>query len=315
MNLPERLCPLCLKNDSLPILSLTPEDVVSLNVGYELKRFRDALQGYENQLIYSQCSCGMIYCKFRWPDTILSQVYEQTIDHAMSVRKIFRLERRLYLIRQWENVLRIFAIHGKEYVEGLRVLDFGCGWGDSLDVYRGPGVETFGFELDRLKIEGALKRGNRILQTQEELEALEPVDVFILNAVIEHVQEGQDLMRLAYNKLKPGGVLVLSTMDFRPTFIRKNINNSALGKPLLSQHFNPVEHVNIYDYFTVQRTLEIFGFKSFASWNVMQWAALPVPYLRNSRLWIRALNQIENLLAHLFQNKERAITVYALKKK
>lgn len=314
MKLSKRSCPLCRNQDAVPRMHFTPEGISALNATYDVKSFKSHLLGYEEYLAYHQCQrCRMIYCETNWPDEVLGKVYEQTIDHKKSYEKTFQLQKRLYVVRQWERILTMLAIQGRKSVEGLKVFDFGCGWGDALDAIKGSGVEVSGFEQDRLKIKEALKAGNSIIQDPAQLKEMPLVDVFILNAVVEHVQNVPEIMSLAHSKLKEGGILVFSTMDFRPAFVEKNIQAMKQGKPMLSQHFNPVEHVNIYDFFTVKKTLKAYRFRYFASENVMKWAALPLPYLRNSRRWIHLLNQIEHTAASICQQGERSITVYARK--
>jgi len=72
-------------------------------------------------------------------------------------------------------------------------------------------------------------------------------------------------------------------------FIRKNIDNLRVHARPLTQHLNRVEHVNIYDYDSIGRTLSKHGFEWIGTDRVMAWANCPIPFLKNTRTIIRFL--------------------------
>jgi len=293
-------------------MGFTPEALCRMNPSYKSEVFKEAFLGKEHLLTYSLCSsCGMIYCENIWDDEVVKKVYEDSIDHHHSKNKTLTLEKRLDLIRKWETTLRIFAIEGRSKIENLKVVDYGCGWGDFLDVVWGSGVEPMGFDEDRLKVQLAKKRGHRIASDIEELRSFAPVDVFMMNAVIEHLQDVKSVLDLVKELLKPNGLLVMATMDYRPGFIKKNMKQLKKNRLPLTQHLNPVEHVNVYDYASVMKTLDKFGFRLVGTDTVFQIANSPIPFLRNNRVFIRFLNRMEQLSSRILTDKDRPITLYA----
>lgn len=295
-------------------MKLSAGFICRMNPTYNLERFQEALRGEEETLIYSQCcTCGMVYCPHVWSDETLRKIYELTIDHEKSREKIFSIDKRSALVREWEMILRVASIFGRRNLKDFKLIDFGCGWGDFLEVTAGAGVQALGFDDDFLKTEEARKRGLAIARSTEELKSFGPVDVFVLNAVIEHLQDVDAVMNLAKNLLKPGGLLVLGTMDFRPAFVKENCERLKAGRPLLSPHFNPVEHVNVYDDRSVRKTLEKFGFRFLATRWSLTLADLPLPGIRNSRTVLRMLNTLEKFLTAVPRARELSIVAYAMK--
>ena len=265
-------------------MRFNPEMIASLNASYHLDIFKKSLQSYEDGLTYSKClSCGMIYCPIEWPDVILSSVYQETIDHEQSRKKTQTVEKKLTMVREWEIILRLMAIHGQKSISDLKLVDYGCGWGDFLETVKGPGVEAVGFETDRIKAGHAMEKGLTLLGSVEALKQRAPFDVFVMNAVIEHVQNVRALLNLAVEVLKPGGMLVVSTMDFRPRFIQANLQSIMNNRKPLSMYLNPVEHVNVYDYTSVMKTLQKHSLEVLATRSVMEYANMPIPFLRKNR--------------------------------
>ena len=96
-------------------------------------------------------------------------------------------------------------------------------------------------------------------------------------------------------------------------FIRKNIDNLRVHARPLTQHLNPVEHVNIYDYDSIGPTLSKHGFEWIGTDRVMAWANCPIPFSKNTRTIIRFFTAIEWVISRLDRNRELDIKVYASK--
>lgn len=52
-------------------------------------------------------------------------------------------------------------------------------------------------------------------------------------------------------------------------YIRKNVKRLKNNLPALTKDFNPVEHVNLYNYKAVMRTVKKYGFDFVSSDNVL----------------------------------------------
>lgn len=96
-----------------------------------------------------------------------------------------------------------------------KVLDVGCGSGETLEQLRSIGWDAYGVDLDRRAITIAHKRGlsNVSQGSHKDLKKFRNnfFDVIRLYHVVEHIDNPQEFFRLAYDKLKPGGELILGT--------------------------------------------------------------------------------------------------------
>lgn len=119
-----------------------------------------------------------------------------------------------YLRTKVEAILR-------KYPQG-RVLDLGCGSGRNSILAAAMGYEVVGVDKEKsvlaiarnyAKKEGVDSRvrfiHGDILRLP--IKTLELFDVCILQEVIEHTEDYQRVIDIAYQRLNPGGVLILST--------------------------------------------------------------------------------------------------------
>ncbi len=265
-----------------------------MNPSYGAAAPDEALEGMEHLLTYSRCtSCGMVYCANVWDENLLQNVYERVIDHARSKATILTATVRAWHAQMWADILRVLHLLGGERLEDLKLMDYGCGWGDFLDVVDGFGVLALVYEIDGTKIQHARERGLPVTAGISSLKSFGPADVFVMIAVLEHLQHPGVALALAKELLRPNGALVVSVMDYRPGFIRRNINRTRKGLPALTQHLNPVEHVNIFDYDSLMSLLKRRRFEL-----VSTAASLRITDLPNTRFkmpFIKAANRIEKL--------------------
>ena len=310
----KRSCPVCGSNESIIIMRFTPKLLSELNPTYRLDKFEKAMKGKTHLLTYSKCKkCRMIYCENMWDDVTLRNVYENTIDHSKSKDMMLSIEKRLYLTRIWINILRILKLSGKEKLEDLKIIDYGCGWGDFLDVAQGFGVSVTGYDGNSKKIELPKERGHKIANNLDELKSFAPVDVFVMLSVLEHLQDVNFIMHLAKELLKPDGLLVFLVMDYRPKYIKRNFIRLKSNLPALTKNLNPVEHVNVYDYKSAMATLKNYSFDLISSGHVLYLTDFFV--MRNSMKLIKLFNWIEWLSTKFITWKDIGITVYARNKK
>lgn len=99
------------------------------------------------------------------------------------------------------------------------VLDFGCGRGEFLELLRRRNIESWGIEIDPKLAEDARANGLKveagdglaILAAQQDAS----LGGVVLLQVIEHltIQQQLDVVALAYEKLKPGGRIIVETVN------------------------------------------------------------------------------------------------------
>lgn len=112
---------------------------------------------------------------------------------------------------------------------GKRVLDVGCGIGDLSFLLAARGAEVVGVELDEEKVERAAAIAQRWNFQQLRFVAgdvmrldqmgLGQFDVITCIALLEHIQQDEDLLTQMLSLLRPGGLLVVEV----PSATRKTI--------------------------------------------------------------------------------------------
>jgi len=97
--------------------------------------------------------------------------------------------------------------------ERVRVLDIGCGFGESLAYHRARGCDVYGVEADenirRVAEEYGLKVHVGLFDPEQY--PREFFDYVTMDQVIEHMVDPIDALRGVVQILKPGGTLVVST--------------------------------------------------------------------------------------------------------
>jgi len=111
----------------------------------------------------------------------------------------------------------------RPYVDLLRghdpVFDLGCGRGELLDLLAEAEIEAFGTDIDAGMAARAREKGHRVEQ-EDGLELLERTEDGVLGTVfsaqvVEHLahEDLLRLLRLARQKLRPGGLFVAETVN------------------------------------------------------------------------------------------------------
>ena len=307
-----RLCPICDSSDAKVIMKFTPELLASINPTYNLNVLKTALKGKKDLLSYSKCKeCGMVYCENIWDDETLRMVYDNAIDHNKSLEKILSIEKRISINRLWINILRILKLSGRKKLENLKIIDFGCGWGDFIEVVNGYGVDVTGFDEDSKKTYLPKKRGYKIVESIDALKDFGPVDIFVMISVLEHLQDVEFIFNLVRELLRENGLFVFTVMDYRDGYIQKNAKRLINNKHALTKNLNPVEHVNIYDFHSVMTTLKKYNF-TFISTGIVLYLTDTI-LTRNSRSILNLFNGLEKLSSKLITARELGITVFSIK--
>jgi SAM-dependent methyltransferase len=125
-----------------------------------------------------------------------------------------------------EPVLRREFAHTVDFIRrfrsGGRLLELGCAYGFFLHEAK-PYFDVTGIELAEDAADHARRSGlnvNSGVADEATLAALDPVDVVVLLDVIEHLPEPHATLRLAAQRLNPGGIIVLTTGDFASLYAR-----------------------------------------------------------------------------------------------
>jgi glycosyltransferase involved in cell wall biosynthesis/SAM-dependent methyltransferase len=127
----------------------------------------------------------------------------------------------------FENIFRgpeeLIKKRQRPYLEVLRkhrpVLDLGCGRGEMLDLLREKGIRAVGIDSDPGMIARAAAKGHKVVQ-EDAVRYLaaqrdQSIGAIFSAQVIEHLpyETLLELLRLGRSKLKPGGVLIMETVN------------------------------------------------------------------------------------------------------
>lgn len=135
------------------------------------------------------------------------------------------------------------------------VLDFGCGRGEFLELCKEAGIPAKGVDINESMAKRSLDKGLDVEITDgfNYLSSLpdESICAFTAFQVVEHLTQQQlwQLVQTALVKLKPGGVIILETVNVESLFSLKNFYlDLTHKKPIPPQ--------------TLRFLLEIVGFKN-----------------------------------------------------
>ncbi|MBS1902612.1 MAG: class I SAM-dependent methyltransferase [Bacteroidetes bacterium] len=180
--------------------------------------------------------------------TRYSPIEPGTIDELAVQQHFF--DEDLYTIANLEKVHRYWRSEA-EHVRRLgftggKILDIGCNTGEFL-FCMGPGYERFGIEIADVPATMAEQKGITVYRRPlEELGLAEnSFDIVTLYALIEHLNDPRSLLAEIARILKPGGLAVIMTGDWKTT------KASMLG-PKWHMYIPPLHH-----YFFSRRALRM----------------------------------------------------------
>jgi 2-polyprenyl-3-methyl-5-hydroxy-6-metoxy-1,4-benzoquinol methylase len=186
---------------------------------------KDRMFGLSGIFREYQClHCGLINIEPKPTNKQLKKYYPSTNYYSYNIARTqsFFGTLRSYLIAHLYNptVLSYFLgiflkVPALPSQATGKILDLGCGAGDTLMLLKEVGWDVYGMDIDANAIKVAHARGlkNVSLGAYEDMKKYRNnyFDVIRLYHVIEHLNDPADFFALAYTKLKPGGELILGT--------------------------------------------------------------------------------------------------------
>jgi ubiquinone/menaquinone biosynthesis C-methylase UbiE len=173
--------------------------------------------GYGAHHAIVQCSqCGLVYANPRWDDG-------EILDHYEAVKDPVYLEEREGRVLTFQRHLPpLLKVYGHPPRPGERLLDVGCYIGVFVEIARDAGWEAVGVEPSDWAVAEARKRGLDVVQGTLAQARFpdDSFDVVTMWDVFEHLTDPMAELREAHRILRPGGLLVLHTMDIDSPFAR-----------------------------------------------------------------------------------------------
>ncbi len=160
----------------------------------------------------------------------VEQVYEEVDESRWNRRESQdSLPRELFFAGQLRAIEKALGPVDRD----KRILDFGCGTGQFLDVAQARGWETHGQELDPLA-ETIEARGHKAYIGQLQEAGIEEsyFDAVFCSAVFEHLHNPATQLRSLFEIVKPGGILLITSVpNFGSATIKMNIANFYANSP------------------------------------------------------------------------------------
>ncbi len=203
-------CNLCGRDEArVRFPSTLPENATPQSV----EAFRCTSPGYGRHHTIVQCQhCGLLYTNPRFESG-------ESLDSYVAVEDPLYLEERDGRVLTFERHLRplekIKAPPGK-------LLDVGAYTGVFVEIAAQHGWEACGIEPSHWAVEQAREHGLHMIEGTLATSGLADgsLDVVTMWDVIEHVANPFGEVQQAYRLLKPGGLLVIHTMDIDSLFAR-----------------------------------------------------------------------------------------------
>lgn len=158
---------------------------------------------------------------------------------------------------QYERMLRFAGIRA---VQGLRVLDIGCGAAPGLRYFVTCGARAVGVDVSRAALAAARRvlPGARVALIERADQLPFPAgsfDLVVLSEIVEHVPSNLPFLRECRRVLRPGGVATLTTPNLWD--VRRFVGR--MGGAEWSGWRDPT-HINLQSPRTLRRDLLAAGF-------------------------------------------------------
>lgn len=172
----------------------------------------DDRYGFDNNYDLFKCNfCGHASLKDAPKDNELSDLYTNFYPRASFDIDAFRPFQQSGPLKNW-------LVGGKSsacqsVAANSRVLDIGCGYGETLAYMEAKGCDVYGIDADRNVAEVSKKYGFKIHVGVFDSAIYQKnfFDYVTMNQVIEHVTDPHQTLNAIHQILKPGGFCVLST--------------------------------------------------------------------------------------------------------
>lgn len=260
-------CPVCKKSEFKELARL-PYDDLEFSSFIKLQYSRvgpgidmSFLKGEE--YVLQQCvHCDLIFQPHIPNDDMMEMLYEQWIDPEVTRLNHLKQD-RLDHFSQYANEISMLVDHIDIPITDQRFLDFGMGWAKWCVMAKAFGVESWGSELSKNRIDNAKKNGINVCTWDE----IPDHEFHLINTeqVFEHIPEPLETLKHLKKGLSPRGLIKISVPGYiRPSKKLYRMRWKDGVKKGSKEDLNPVfplEHINCYSYKTLETLAEEAGLK------------------------------------------------------
>jgi SAM-dependent methyltransferase len=235
-------CPICNNMVSVPVL---------VRYGYTIARC---------------AACDTLHVSPIPPDEVLQAQYQDPGYFSGQEEQGYYnyADMRKALLPHFKRRLRV--INSRLPARG-RLLDFGCAAGYFLEVARSDGWQIAGVEVSRGMAQSASQALHIPIATSLDSLPEKDFDAITLWEVVEHLSRPVAELRRLYDRVRPGGLLMLSTPNAG--------HWQAVREPGLWDGYRPPAHLIFFTQRTLQDALGRAGFAQIAINRVSPLPPLP----------------------------------------
>lgn len=206
-----------------------------------------------------QCNqCGLVYVNPRLIQNDIFELYDENYFHGKGFDKSVEYKDEFENNKNKTNLLDWDVSSIKEKLKSNSdkplLLDAGCGMGLFLYKAQIAGFECEGIELSPYAAKFVESVGFTVQNTSLENAEMtkNKYDAIVMREVIEHLADPKAILKKAYNALKPGGVLFMTTGNYDCP------ERKVRGKDWF--YFMPEGHIYIFSNKTMNNYLKETGF-------------------------------------------------------
>lgn len=205
-------CNLCGSNDSILVYPSTIDPAVHIE---DHTAFRCTSTGYGKHHAVVKCArCGLVFANPRNNGQEVLEKYEKVED------PLYFQERQGRVITFEKHLRPLHQLVGQP--DGRKLLDIGAHIGIFVEIANKAGWQATGLEPSRWSVEVARQLGTELIEGTLATSNLpqDYFDVVTLWDVIEHLSDPMEEVKQVFRVLKPGGWVVIHTMNIESPFAR-----------------------------------------------------------------------------------------------
>lgn len=206
-----------------------------------------------------KCSdCGQKFHKTILSPEWMTKCYSEWVSNA-AIEKFERIHCKpgWKLDKGKDNTLHFLRLEkltrNLRKLEPIRILDFGCGYGDFLSICDKFDAIAYGVDFSpERRLMGKVKIFPDIENLRSTLPTNYRFHAIVMFEVLEHLSEPLIVIKQLNKLLAPGGVLILTTPDCKEL--------SSIESPADYRLVNPLSHINAFTSISLRKIAENAGF-------------------------------------------------------
>lgn len=176
------------------------------------KTLFDDRYGYPGLFQLTRCDhCGHMSLQTTFSPGSLTRLYTDYYPRSAFRPEDYHSHKEVRGFRSWLNGERCSAYAWVP--ENVRVIDIGCGFGETLGYHKERGCEVYGVEADENIRRVAERHGFNVHVGLFDPDLYDPdfFDYVTMDQVIEHISDPMETLCGIARVLKPGGLAIMST--------------------------------------------------------------------------------------------------------